>query len=169
MRHKLSKGSTVQVGLTVLALGVVLVAPVAAPSSGSSDAVTISGARSLSDAVSVSFSAKPDKDKTTDVHVLAFNDLHGTLDPAGQNIYGKFAGGAAYLAKAIKDKQALYGDDEATVFAGDNIGASPLANGLFFEEPITVATNLMNVDFGSVGNHEFDKGSAELKRIQNGG
>ena len=42
-------------------------------------------------------------------------------------------------------------------------------NGLFFEEPITIATNLMNVDFASVGNHEFDKGSAELLRIQNGG
>ena len=55
------------------------------------------------------------------------------------------------------------------MFAGDNIGASPLANGLFFEEPITIATNLMNVDFASVGNHEFDKGSAELLRIQNGG
>ena len=27
----------------------------------------------------------------------------------------------------------------------------------------------MNVDFASVGNHEFDKGSAELQRIQNGG
>jgi 5'-nucleotidase len=27
----------------------------------------------------------------------------------------------------------------------------------------------MNVDFASVGNHEFDKGSAELLRIQNGG
>jgi 5'-nucleotidase len=152
-----------------MALGVVLVAPVAAPSSGSSGAVTISGARSLSDAVSVSFSSKVDKDKTTDVHVLAFNDLHGNLEAAGNNIYGKFAGGAAYLAKAIKDKQALYGADQATVFAGDNIGASPLANGLFFEEPNTIATNLMNVDFGSVGNHEFDKGSAELLRIQNGG
>ena len=88
MRHKLSKGSVVQVGLTALALGVVLVAPVAAPSSGSSDAVTISGARSLSDTVSVSFNSKADKDKTTDVHLLAFNDLHGTLDPAGQNICG---------------------------------------------------------------------------------
>ena len=63
----------------------------------------------------------------------------------------------------------MYGGQEATVFAGDNIGASPLANGLFFEEPITVATNLMNVDFASVGNHEFDKGAAELLRIQNGG
>ena len=58
---------------------------------------------------------------------------------------------------------------EATVFAGDNIGASPLANGLFYEEPITIATNLMHVDFASVGNHEFDKGKAELLRIQNGG
>ena len=51
---------------------------------------------------------------------------------------------------------------------GDNIGASPLANGLFFEEPITIATNLMHVDFGSVGNHEFDEGCAELLRLQTG-
>ena len=63
----------------------------------------------------------------------------------------------------------MYGDRQATVFAGDNIGASPLANGLFNEEPITIASNLMHVDFASVGNHEFDKGSAELLRIQNGG
>ena len=45
------------------------------------------------------------------------------------------------------------------MFAGDNIGASPLANGLFFEEPITIATNLMTSTSASVGNHEFDKGS----------
>jgi 5'-nucleotidase len=167
MTHKLIKGSFAQLSLAALALGVVIAAPVAAPNSASSGGVSISGARSLSDTVSVSFSSK--KTNTTDVHVLAFNDLHGNLEAAGNNIYSKFAGGAAYLAKAVKDKQALYKGHEATVFAGDNIGASPLANGLFFEEPITVATNLMNVDFGSVGNHEFDKGSAELTRIQNGG
>jgi 5'-nucleotidase len=103
------------------------------------------------------------------VHLLAFNDLHGNLEAGGLNIYGRFAGGAAYLAKAVKDRQALYGDRQATILAGDNIGASPLANGLFFEEPITVATNLMSVDFASVGNHEFDKGKDELLRIQNGG
>ena len=167
MKHRWSKGTISQVTLSALALGVVIAAPVAAPSSGSSDAVTISGASSLSDAVSVSFTSK--KAKTTDVHLLAFNDLHGNLEAAGNNIYGRFAGGAAYLAKAVKDKQAQYGAYQATVFAGDNIGASPLANGLFFEEPSTIATNLMNVDFASVGNHEFDKGSAELLRIQNGG
>src|ERR687897_3087559 len=88
---------------------------------------------------------------------------------AGQLVVAAVAGGAAYLAKAVKDRQAQYGDLQATILAGDNIGASPLANGLFFEEPITIASNLMNVDFASVGNHEFDKGSAELLRIQNGG
>jgi 5'-nucleotidase len=130
--------------------------------------VVVAGARSLSDQVTVRFS-KPDRRRTTDVHLLAFNDLHGNLEAGGLNIYGKFAGGAAYLAKAVKDRQAQYGHRQATVLAGDNIGASPLANGLFFEEPITVASNLMDVDVGSVGNHEFDKGKDELLRIQNGG
>jgi 5'-nucleotidase len=106
---------------------------------------------------------------TTDVHLLAFNDLHGTLEAGSLTSYGKFAGGAAYLAKAIEDRQATYGHHQATVMAGDNIGASPLANGLFFEEPITIATNLMHVDAAAVGNHEFDKGRDELLRIQDGG
>ena len=161
---------TAQVAVAALALGVVLTAPLARSDGNEAGAITISGARSLSDRVVVNFSreAKPQA-KTTDVHLLAFNDLHGNLEAAGNNIYGQFAGGAAYLAKAVKDRQALYGDRQATVFAGDNIGASPLANGLFFEEPITIASNLMNVDFASVGNHEFDKGRTELLRIQNGG
>jgi 5'-nucleotidase len=129
--------------------------------------VTIAGARSLSDQVSVQFA--PASGRTTDVHLLAYNDLHGTLDPAGQTLYGQFAGGAAFLAKAVKDGQAQDGTEEATVFAGDGIGASPLANGLFHEEPATIVANLMHTDFASVGNHEFDKGSAQLLRIQNGG
>jgi 5'-nucleotidase len=152
--------------LVSLAVGVVLVAPLASSRRPTND-VVISGARSLSDRVLVNFRAKPKA--TTQVHLLAFNDLHGNLEASSLNIYGKFAGGAAYLAKAVKDKQALYEDLQATVFAGDNIGASPLANGLFFEEPITIASNLMNVDFAGVGNHEFDKGKDELLRIQDGG
>jgi 5'-nucleotidase len=154
--------------LAAIAIGVVLAAPLASPNRAAAGPI-ISGARSLSDQVVVRFAAQPPKDRTTDVHVLAFNDLHGNLEAAGLNIYGKFAGGAAYLAKAVKDRQAQYGDDQATIFAGDNIGASPLQNGLFHEEPITIASNLMHVDFAGVGNHEFDKGRVELQRIQNGG
>jgi 5'-nucleotidase len=151
-----------------VAVAVVVAAPLAAPNQPRTGGVTIAGARSLSDHVTVSYS-QLDGQRTTDVHLLAFNDLHGNLEAGGLNIYGRFAGGAAYLAKAVKDRQAQYRDRQATIFAGDNIGASPLANGLFFEEPITVASNLMRVNFASVGNHEFDKGSAELLRIQNGG
>ena len=162
-----------QLLLALVAVGVVLAAPLASPNKAAADPVIISGARSLSDQVVVKFDDDdvdgPRKVRTIDVHLLAFNDLHGNLEAGGNNLYGKFAGGAAYLAKAVKDRQALYGRRQATLLAGDNIGASPLANGLFHEEPITIASNLMNVDFGSVGNHEFDKGKDELLRIQRGG
>lgn len=153
--------------LAVIALGVVLAAPLASPNRAAADPVIISGARSLSDQVVVTF-GKTKPERTTDVHLLAFNDLHGNLETGG-TLYGKYAGGAPYLAKMVKDRQAQYGDHQVTVHAGDNIGASPLANGLFHEEPVTIASNLMNVDLASVGNHEFDKGAAELLRIQNGG
>jgi 5'-nucleotidase len=158
-----------QMVLVAVAVSIVLVVPLAAPGGmGSVPRITITGARTISDHVSVTF-AKAPSSRTTDVHILAFNDLHGTLEPGGNNIYGQFAGGAAYLARVVKERQTQYGPLQATVFAGDNIGASPLANGFFHEEPITIASNLMHVDFASVGNHEFDKGSDELQRIQNGG
>lgn len=158
----------VQGGLVLAAVSSVLVAPLATTSSSTAGAVTIAGARSLSDTVSVQWH-KPHRDRTTDVHLLAYNDFHGNLEAAGLNLYGQFAGGGAYLAKAIKDRQATYGRSEATVFAGDGIGASPLANSLFYEEPATIVANLVHTDFASVGNHEFDKGSVELLRIQHGG
>src|SRR4029450_1401778 len=131
---------TAQVAVAALAVGVVLTAPLARSDGNEAGAVTISGARSLSDRGVVDFAQDGKPRTTTHVHLLAFNDLHGNLEAAGNNIYGQFAGGAAYLAKAVKDRQVLYGDRQATVFAGDNIGASPLANGLFFEEPITIAS-----------------------------
>jgi 5'-nucleotidase len=167
MKRRWLRSWAAPLALVAIAVGVVLAAPLAAPNRAAADNITVSGAKSVSDRVLVRFTKKPPS--TTDVHILAFNDLHGNLEAASLNIYGKFAGGAAYLAKAVKDRQRAYRDLQATVFAGDNIGASPLANGLFFEEPATIASNLMNVDFASVGNHEFDKGASELKRIQRGG
>jgi 2',3'-cyclic-nucleotide 2'-phosphodiesterase (5'-nucleotidase family) len=89
------------------AVGAVLVATLASPNKASAD-VVIAGARSISDPVLIAYGVKK-QGTTTDVHVLAFNDLHGNLEAAGNNIYGHFAGGAAYLAKAIKDRQAQYG------------------------------------------------------------
>ena len=155
--------------LAVAAVGTAMLAPLAT-STEPAGAVTIDGARSLADSVEVQFEQAPVHGSTTDVHLLAWNDFHGNLEAgAGLNIYGQFAGGAAWLAEAVHDKQEQYGRQQISVIAGDNIGASPLVDGLFFGEPSTIVTNLMNPDFASVGNHEFDKGAAELLRIQRGG
>jgi hypothetical protein len=87
--------------LAAIAVGVALAAPLASPNKASAGPI-ISGARSLSDQVAVDFGTVPAGHTTTDVHLLAFNDLHGTLDPGSQTLYGQFAGGAAFLAKAVK-------------------------------------------------------------------
>ncbi len=169
MTHPLRR-SSVQGGLVTAALGAVLLAPLAVTTTTAPApaGTTISGATSLEDTVSVTFSHPAPGTRTTPVHLLGWNDFHGNLEPAGLNIYGRFAGGAAYLARAVKDRQDSY-RRSLSVIAGDNIGASPLVNGLFREEPATIVTNLMRADFASVGNHEFDKGAAELLRIARGG
>ena len=78
------------------------------------------------------------------------------------------AGGVAYLASAAKALRAGK-PYSVTVSAGDMIGAAPLVSALFLDEPTIGAMDLAGVEFNAVGNHEFDKGAAELLRMQNGG
>ena len=110
------------------------------------------------------------------VKVIGFNDYHGNLQSPGTfgvNTTQPFAqrpavGGAEYLAayvSRLKQQNPL----NVVVGAGDFIGASPLISALFFDEPAVETLNHIGVEFNAVGNHEFDKGSAELKRLQNGG
>ncbi|HJP69758.1 MAG TPA: bifunctional metallophosphatase/5'-nucleotidase, partial [Sphingomicrobium sp.] len=56
-----------------------------------------------------------------------------------------------------------------TVSAGDTIGASPLISANYLDEPTIEAMNRLGLEFDSVGNHEFDRGADELKRMQAGG
>lgn len=155
-----------RIGLLAAGVAAAVLVPLATP--GTAGAAEIAGARTLSDSVQVDFTGGRKPASTSDVNLLAFNDLHGNLEPANLSIYGQYAGGAAYLAKAVKAKQAQY-KRTVTLFAGDSIGAAPLANSLFDQEPTIIAANEMGVDVASVGNHEFDKGAAELVRIQRGG
>lgn len=78
------------------------------------------------------------------------------------------AGGAAFLATHIA---ALRADNPNTVLvsAGDVIGASPLVLALFHDEPTIEVMNQLGLAYNAVGNHEFDKGTAELLRMQSGG
>lgn len=114
---------------------------------------------------------------SVDVKLIAFNDLHGNLEPPKLSITAPSksggtvpvpAGGAAYLASAIADLKAK-NPNNAVVSAGDMIGASPLVSALFLDESTIEAVNAMKIDFNAVGNHEFDKGQTELLRMKNGG
>ncbi|MET3183923.1 bifunctional metallophosphatase/5'-nucleotidase [Variovorax sp. NFACC27] len=112
-----------------------------------------------------------------DVKLIAFNDLHGNLEPPKLSITAPAksggtvpvpAGGAAYMASAIASLKAQ-NPNNAVVSAGDMIGASPLVSALFLDESTIEAVNAMKIDFNAVGNHEFDKGQTELLRMKNGG
>lgn len=119
---------------------------------------------------------KAKKNDKVNLQILSLNDFHGNLEPPSGSS-GRVtlpeggtvdAGGAEYLATHIKSLQE---GQEHSIFvaAGDLIGASPLLSALFHDEPTIEAMNLMGLKISSVGNHEFDEGSDELLRMQNGG
>ena len=112
-----------------------------------------------------------------EVQILAINDFHGNIEtppepvsitqPDGTVLKVR-AGGAAQLASALERARDGH-PNSITVAAGDLIGASPLASAYCRDEPTIDAMNLLGLRLASVGNHEFDKGSAELLRMQKGG
>lgn len=111
-----------------------------------------------------------------EVQILAFNDFHGNLEPpapvevteADGTKRKIMSGGVANLAGALAKLRDGHAQT-VTVSAGDTIGASPLISANYLDEPTIEAMNLLGLEFNSVGNHEFDRGSDELKRIQSGG
>ena len=113
-----------------------------------------------------------------EVKLIAFNDFHGNLMPPRQSISvagateGETvrvpAGGVAYLASAI-DALRTKNPNHLVISAGDMIGASPLVSSLFLDEPTIAAMNLIKVDYNALGNHEFDRGRAEILRMKQGG
>src|SRR5436190_9899475 len=111
-----------------------------------------------------------------EVQILAFNDFHGNLEtpppveitePDGSK-HKVLSGGAAHLASALAELRVGHADT-ITVSAGDTIGASPLISANYLDEPTIAAMNLLGLELNSVGNHEFDRGADELKRMQAGG
>src|SRR4029453_14865081 len=112
-----------------------------------------------------------------EVQILAINDFHGNLEtpegtipvtgPDAVDINSR-VGGAAQLAGTLKALRSGHANS-ITVAAGDLIGASPLTSAWFLDEPTIEALGLAGLELAAVGNHEFDKGSRELLRMQKGG
>ena len=111
-----------------------------------------------------------------EVQILAINDFHGNLEPPKLSIdtgprdapVRVPAGGIVHLATAAKTLRAGH-PRSVTVSAGDMIGGSPFVSALFLDEPTIEAMEEVGVEYNAVGNHEFDRGSAELLRMQRGG
>ena len=112
----------------------------------------------------------------TSVQLLSFNDYHGHLeatDPkltTAEDPSQTAVGGAEYLSSTLSNLRAKAGKGSSlTVAAGDLIGGSPFLSGMFHDEPSVESLNQMGLDVSSVGNHEFDEGTTELLRMQDGG
>jgi 5'-nucleotidase len=117
--------------------------------------------------------------RDVEVQLLSLNDFHGhleattpgtikPLDTGSSSDPSVAAGGAEFVASRVRrlergKRRSLF------VSAGDLIGGSPLVSALFHDEPTIEAMNRIGLDINAVGNHEFDEGAAELRRMQRGG
>ncbi|UPK75453.1 ExeM/NucH family extracellular endonuclease [Nocardioidaceae bacterium SCSIO 66511] len=91
--------------------------------------------------------------KFVDLNLLNINDFHGRIE---EDSTVQFAG-------TIEQLREQAGED-STVFlsAGDNIGASLFASSVAKDQPTIDVLNALGLKSSAVGNHEFDKGFADL-------
>ena len=113
------------------------------------------------------------------LRLIGINDFHGNLESTNLSLtlYDPQdasktirvpTGGAAAVAGFVNTLRAN-APNSLMIAGGDLIGASPLISTLFRHESTIEVMNAIGLDVSTVGNHEFDGGAAELKRIQNGG
>jgi 2',3'-cyclic-nucleotide 2'-phosphodiesterase (5'-nucleotidase family)/predicted AlkP superfamily phosphohydrolase/phosphomutase len=106
--------------------------------------------------------------------LLGFNDVHGNITGNGLTYTDPFtganspAGGIGILATYLNEARASE-PNTLTVEAGDMVGASPPESALLRDKPTLDALNLMGIDVGTLGNHEFDRGVQEMLRQVRGG
>ena len=116
------------------------------------------------------------------VKILAINDFHGQLG-TGRKVHGRDVGSAPVLAAYLKEARRGWEDNSLIVHVGDLVGASPPNSALLQDEPSIMFFNLLSYRpcqspektdpdcdlVATVGNHEFDEGVPELKRLIYGG
>ena len=103
------------------------------------------------DPVIVGLVARAD-DAPVDLTFLDINDFHGRIDANTV----KFAG-------TVEQQRAAAAGPVAFLSAGDNIGASLFASSLADDQPTIDVLNALGLQASAVGNHEFDKGFADLR------
>jgi 5'-nucleotidase len=113
---------------------------------------------------------------------VALNDFHGQLE-GGLTHQQRPVGGAAVLAACLRDATQAFEGRQLFLFAGDQVGASPPISGLLQDEPTVLFLNQLVNAFcqgqkvddarcngvATLGNHEFDEGVDEQRRLIDGG
>jgi 5'-nucleotidase len=174
--------TAVTAGATALAaLGGLAGAPASGATTQTNDGLTV---RQAAPDGKPAGQARQARRRTIDVQILSFNDYHGHLeatdspqsplppscdaepvpDPCTPPV-----GGVEYLAAHVKALRAEQPRSTLTVAAGDLIGGSTFLSGLFQDQPAIESLNRLGLDVSSVGNHEFDEGTRELRRMIRGG
>jgi 5'-nucleotidase len=155
-------------------------------------ALTAATAVTIGVPVAADAAPKPKPAATVPVQLIAMNDFHGRIanttggdallfvndGGAGPDgIRGNaddgsiLVGGSANVADTVERLQASFaatsGEKSGSWFvgAGDLISASPFESSTFKDEPTIEVLDAMGLDASSVGNHEFDRGTQELRRI----
>lgn len=90
------------------------------------------------------------------IDILTINDFHGRLEAGTQG-----EAGAAVIAGAVKAKE-VANPNTLFVSAGDNIGASTFTSLIQDDLPTIDTLKASGLDVSAVGNHEFDRGFADL-------
>lgn len=116
-------------------------------------------------------------ENTIPIQMLGLNDFHGAIDATStafiEDEKYEDVGRVANLAVHLNEAEAEFkkGNDKAETVrlqAGDMVGASPANSALLQDEPTVRAFDAMNFTIGTLGNHEFDEGLKEFKRIIDG-
>ena len=91
------------------------------------------------------------------VDIFNINDFHGRIDT---DYTGKLG---LSFACTLESSKATYGEGNSVFLsAGDNIGASPFTSSSQQDNPTIDFLNALELKASAVGNHEFDKGYADL-------
>ena len=89
----------------------------------------------------------------TQVNLLNFNDFHGRINQAA---------GLSFACLVSNERAALGADSTLLMSAGDSIGGSLFVSFVQQDDPTLDYLNALEVDASAVGNHEFDRGFADL-------
>src|SRR5699024_6871587 len=90
--------------------------------------------------------------------------LHDALPIYITDFHGRISDAGTQVASVVEEQRAAYEDKggTGTLSAGDNIGASPYHSSSADDTPTPDVLNAIGAQASAVGNHEFDRGAADL-------